>query len=218
MTLLEPHNLPFAAAAILLVFIALAQVIGMGDLFDSGDVDIDVEIELDAPDGAEALGSGGFFEGMFSLMGIGRVPFLIWLTVLLFVFAGIGVSIQQLAIGVLGSPLSTLLAAVAAGVVALPINGVLTRPLARLLPQDETTAVDVRSLVRRDAEIQTGTARRGSPARAKVVDSYGQPHFVMVEPHDPDAALIEGETVLLVRREGRTFFAVQYENPLLSVD
>ncbi|MDJ0641407.1 MAG: DUF1449 family protein [Erythrobacter sp.] len=218
MTLLEPYNIPFAAAAILLVFIALAQVIGMGDLFEGADADIDLEVDLDTPDGADVLGSGGFFEGMFSLMGIGRVPFLIWLTVLLFVFAGIGVSIQQLAIGVLGAPLSTLLAAVAAGVVALPLNGALTRPLARLLPQDETTAIDVRSLVRRDAEIQTGTARRGSPARAKVVDGHGQSHFVMVEPHDPDAALVEGETVLLVRREGATFFAVQYENPLLGID
>jgi hypothetical protein len=30
--------------------------------------------------------------------------------------------------------------------------------------------------------------------------------------------LQEGDTVLLVRREGQTFFAVHYESPLLGLD
>lgn len=216
MLILEPYNLPFAAAAILLVFIALAQVIGMGDIFDGADAG--VEIDLDAADGAEMPGGSGFVEGMFSIMGIGRVPFLIWLAVLLFVFAGIGVAGQALANAILGEPLTPLWAGLGAAIIALPVNGSLVRPLGRLLPQDETSAVDVRSLVRRDATIQTGTARRGSPARAKVLDQHGHPHFVMVEPHDPDAELREGDTVLLVRREGETFFAVEYENRLLGLD
>ncbi len=214
MMILEPHNLPFAAAAILLVFIALAQIIGMGDFFDGAEADID----LDAADGADALSGGGFVEGMFSVMGLGRVPFLIWLTVLLFVFAGIGVAGQELIQSIFGEPIAPLWAGLAAASVALPVNGALVRPLGWLLPQDETSAVDIRSLVRRDATIQTGIARRGSPARAKVLDGHGHPHFVMVEPHDPDAELREGDTVLLVRREGETFFAVEYENRLLSLD
>ena len=101
---------------------------------------------------------------------------------------------------------------------ALPVNGALTRPPARLLPQEETSAASLDSLVRRDAEIQIGTAKTGSPARSKVLDVFGHPHFVMVEPHDPEAALSEGETVLLVRREGETFFAVRYESPMLQVN
>lgn len=216
MTLLEPYNLPFAIAIMLLLFVALAQIIGMGDMLDGADADfdIDVDVELETPDG---LASGGIFESALSLFGLGRVPFLIWLVVLLFVFAGIGVAGQQLSISLLGSPFHPGLAALAAGAVALPLNGLLMRPLARLLPQDETSVVHISSLVRRDAEIQTGTARRGSPARAKVIDRHGHPHFVMVEPHDPDATLDQGETVLLVRREGETFYAVQYENPLLGL-
>lgn len=215
MTLLEPHNLPFAIAIMLLLFIAAAQALGIGDVFEGAEADIDLDFDANAADGLEA---GGIVEGVMSLLGLGKVPFLIWLTVLLFLFAAIGVAGQQIAIGVLGSPFNMVLAALGASAAALPLNGLLTRPLARILPQDETTAVDVRSLVRRDAEIQVGTARRGSPARAKVIDGHGHPHFVMVEPHDPDAALVEGETVLLVRREGETFYATQYENPLLGLD
>lgn len=213
-TLLAPHNLPFAGAAILLLLIVILQVIGAGDFFDSGDVDID----LDVDGAADGLEPSGFLESAFSLLGIGRVPFLIWFMVLLLVFMGIGVAGQELAISLLGAPLHPALAAVLAGIGALPVNGVLTRPLERILPKDETSAVGLDSLVRRDAEIQTGTARTASPARAKVKDRHGHPHFVMVEPHDPQAELNEGDTVLLVRREGETFFGVHYESKLLGLD
>lgn len=213
-TLLAAHNLPFAGGAILLVMIVLLQLIGAGDFFDGADADFDLDVD-GAADGLEA---SGFLESAFSLLGIGRVPFLIWFMVLLVLFVMIGVSGQELAISLLGAPLHPALAGVLAGVGALPVNGVLTRPLERILPQDETSAVGLDSLVRRDAEIQTGTARAASPARAKVKDRHGHPHFVMVEPHDPDAELAEGDTVLLVRRDGGTFFGVHYESKLLGLD
>ena len=213
MTLLEAHNLPFAGAAILLVFIALAQLIGMGDIFDGADADIDVDLDADLD-----VQGGGLINSALSLLGLGHVPFLIWLAVLLFAFAGIGVAIQQTLIGTLGAPLPGWLAAIGAGAAALPVTGALTRPLARILPQDETSAVGLGSLLRRDAEIQIGQASAGSPARAKVIDAHGQPHFVMVEPNDPETTLKQGETVMLVRREGETFYGVQYENPMLALN
>lgn len=213
MTLFEAYNLPFAGAAILLVFIALAQLIGMGDMFEGAEADIDLEVDLDA----DPTAAGGLSEALQTVFGIGRVPFLIWLSVLLFAFTVIGVVGQQVLASVLGAPFPAWLAAIAAGAAALPVTGVLTRPLERLLPKDETSAVGLDSLVRRDAEIQLGRATAGSPARSKVIDRHGQPHFVMVEPNDPEATLEQGETVMLVRREGQTFFGVQYENPMLTL-
>ena len=213
MTLFEAYNLPFAGAAILLVFIALAQLIGMGDMFEGAEADIDLEVDLDA----DPTAAGGLSDALQTVFGIGRVPFLIWLSVLLFAFTVIGVVGQQVLASVLGAPLPAWLAAIAAGAAALPMTGVLTRPLERLLPKDETSAVGLDSLVRRDAEIQLGRATAGSPARSKVIDRHGHPHFVMVEPNDPEATLEQGETVMLVRREGQTFFGVQYENPMLTL-
>ena len=64
---------------------------------------------------------------------------------------------------------------------------------------------------------QIGTARAGSPARARVLDQFGQTHLVMVEPHDPSAELAADEEVLLVRRDGNTFYAERRDNPLLSL-
>lgn len=212
MILLEPHNLPFAASLIALFIFAALQIIGVGDLFEGAD-DIEIEIDADVADGLEA---SGFLDGVSSVLGLGRVPFLIWLSSLLFVFTVTGVFGQWIIGSLTGSPLPAAFAALLAGGAALPLNGLAVRPIEKVLPKDETTAVALQSLVRRDAVIQTGTARAASPARAKVKDAFGHPHFVMVEPHDSQAELTEGETVLLVRREGELFFAVRYESPLLQ--
>lgn len=201
----------------MLLFILVMLVTGLGDIFDSADMEFDVApdggIEVEAGDG---VSSGGFMGGLLSLIGVGKVPFLIWLAMFLVVFAGIGVSGQELAQSLLGGPFDALAAGALAGIAALPINGVLARPMGALLPKDESSAIHTSNLIRRDAVIQTGTARAGSPARGKVIDQFGQAHFVMVEPHDPDLAFGEGETVLIVRREGETFYAIRYESPLLG--
>ena len=210
MTLLEPYNLPFAIAFGVLFLIGLLQIFGFGDLFDG-----DVEIDLDA-DMADGLEASGFMDGLSSILGLGRVPLLIWLACLLFIFGTLGVIGQALIAGATGSPLSAGLATLLSAAASLPLNGLAVRPIGALLPKDETTAVSLESLVRRDAVIQTGTARTASPARAKVKDAYGHPHFVMVEPNDDHTELTEGETVLLVRREGQVFFGVPYQSTLLQ--
>ena len=208
MSLLAPHNLPFLIALGALAVIALLQVTGVSDAIEGAG-------EFDSPDGLEM---GGFGDALTTLLGLGRVPLLIWLAALLFVFAAVGVIGQSVLANMLGAPLSAGWATLAAGAAALPLNSLVMRPLGAIMPKDETTAIDLDDLVRRDAEIQIGTARAGSPARAKVIDVHGQAHFVMVEPHDPTLAFTAGDTVLLVRREGPTFYGVQYESPLLGLD
>jgi hypothetical protein len=206
-SLLEPHNLPFVIAFGALAVIALLQVTGIGDAIEGAG-------EFDSPDGLEA---SGFGEALTTLLGLGRVPFLIWLASLLFTFSATGLIGQVVIAGLLGAPLSAGWAALVAAGAAVPLNSLAMRPLGAVMPKDETTAVSLDALVRRDAEIQIGTARAGSPARAKVIDMHGQAHFVMVEPHDPTLALNAGDTVLLVRREGQTFYGMHYESPLLGL-
>ncbi|AUX68546.1 hypothetical protein CHX26_02595 [Porphyrobacter sp. HT-58-2] len=208
MSLLAPHNLPFLIAFGALGLVALLALTGVGEALEGAG-------DFDAPDGLAASGIG---EALSALFGLGRVPLMVWLACLLFTFGTIGVIGQGVLASILGTPLPAPLAALLAGGAALPLNGLTVRPLAAIMPRDETTAVSLDDLVRRDAEIQIGTARAGSPARARVTDRHGQAHFVMVEPHDTNTELREGETVLLVRREGQIFFAVHYESPLLGLD
>lgn len=207
MTLLEPHNMPFAAALVIMLILAIVQLIGIADF---GDADFDLDADGDG------LPDAGMFDGLLTLLGIGRVPLTIWLALFLFLFAGIGLSVQELATSLTGSPLDSWLAALIAGVAALPVTGVFARPLGRILPKDHTTAVSTESLIGRRATITDGVARTGSPARARVKDVHGQTHYVMVEPHEASSEIHAGDEVLLVRREGGQFFATALAERRLS--
>lgn len=213
MSLFADHNLPFAVALGIMVLLAVAQFLGVSDMLDGTDTDVDLDVDFDADTDVASVGA---VDGLMSLIGLGRVPFTIWLASFLFIFAGIGVGTQMFAENLTGSPLYVWLAALIAGGAALPVNGIVVRPLAAILPQDETTAVSVNTLVGRRAQILDGTARAASPARARVRDYHGQAHNVMVEPHDQTETLQAGETVLLVRREGGTFFASRLDEPRLA--
>lgn len=212
MTLLEPHNLPFAIAMGLMVLLALVQVLGLGDWGVGADLDVDPDIGADA----DASLQPGMVEGLLTLLGVGRVPLTIWLALFLLMFAGIGLSVQELATSLTGAPLYSWLAALIAGAAAVPVTGVLARPLGAILPKDHTTAVSTQSLIGRRATITDGVARTGSPARARVRDVHGQAHYVMVEPHEQSSELHSGDEVLLVRREKDQFYATALAERRLS--
>lgn len=216
MTLLEAHNMPFAAALLVMLLLAIIQAVGLGDMLGGGDAEIEAGPDI-APDGDSAV-PGGMIDGLFTLLGIGRVPLTIWLALFLLLFAGIGVGLQSLAAALTGAPLDRLLAAALAGIAALPATGALVRPLGRILPQDETSAVPLEVLLGRRATITDGIARSGSPARARALDHHGQPHHVMVEPHEAASELHAGDEVLLVRREGESFYATALAERRLSPD
>ncbi|MEX0342537.1 MAG: YqiJ family protein [Erythrobacter sp.] len=208
MTLFEPHNMPFAGALAVMLILALLQVIGIGDF----DVDADIDVEADLGD-PTATGIGG---AITSLLGLGRVPLFVWLIAFLLSFATIGMSIQALAADLTGSPLYVWLAAVIAGGASIPVTAMLARPIGAIMPKDETSAVGLDSLVGKRGTVTTGRAAKGSPARTKVYDLHGQAHHVMVEPHEDASEMLEGDEVLLVRREGQTFFAVPLAERKLS--
>jgi hypothetical protein len=209
MDLLADHNLPFAVALGAILLLSLMQIIGLSDLFSA-----DIDADLDA--GAAFDGSTSLMGSITTLLGIGRVPFLVWLMVFLLLFAAIGLGIQELAASLTGGPLYSWLAALFSAGATLPVTAVLVRPLGRIMPQDETDAVDVGTLVGRRAVITIGRAATGSPARARVLDFHGTTHHVMVEPHEAGAEITEGEEVLLVRREGQLFYAMPLAERRLS--
>jgi membrane protein implicated in regulation of membrane protease activity len=182
-----PANLPFLVALLIMLMIGAVEALGLG----ASAVHLDVGADLDG--GGDLLG----------WLGIGKVPLLMLLVVFLAVFGLAGLAIQQFA-----GPLSLWIAVPGAAAAALPLTGLGARGLARIMPQDETTAVSLDSLVGRRATITIGTARRGSPAQARVSDIHGQPHYVMVEPYDDAHAVGEGETVILERRQGNIFIAL----------
>ncbi len=204
MTLLEPYNMPFAIALGLMLVLFVIQLLGF--------LDIDLDLDTDA----DAEISAGPIEGLLTLLGLGRIPLTVWLVIFLLLFAGIGVGVQEFAANLTGGPLDAWLAGLIAAGAAVPVTGVLARPVGRILPQDETTAVSTETLLGRRARITEGVARNGSPARAQVRDVHGQSHYVMVEPHEEASEFHAGDEIILVRRESNTFFATALAERRLS--
>ena len=198
---LTPAYAPFAIAIVVMIGIGVIEAVGLG----LGQLDLDADLHAEAESG-----------GLLDWLGIGRdLPILIWLTSLLGCFTATGVAVQQAAVALTGMPLAWPLAAGGALVVGGTLNRFVASGLARVMPAFETSVISTDDLLRRRGTILEGVARRGSPARAKVVDQHGQAHFVMVEPHDDSVVIHAGERALLVRRDGGLFFALPEENTLL---
>lgn len=195
--LLTPAYLPFAVSFVVMLGIGLIEAVGLG----LGHVDLHADVGGDV----DAHGAGA---SLLDWLGLGDMPILIWLTALLACFTLLGLALQQCASAWLGGPLSATTAATAALAGGLVLNTWVSNGLARILPGLETTAITADELLRLRGTVLEGTARRGRPARAKVIDRFGQAHYVMLEPHGDGDAIAQGESALLVRRDGSLFFAV----------
>ncbi|MDO7842361.1 DUF1449 family protein [Sphingomonas sp. CA1-15] len=188
---------PFTVAFFVMIGIGLIEAIGLG----LGSLDLDGHVEIGHAEAPDVLGWLGFGRGL---------PILIWLTSLLGCFTIAGVALQQLA-----GPFHWGIAVAIALPVALVANAFAAGGLARVMPSYETTVIGVEDLLMQRGTVLEGTAGRGRPARAKVIDQHGQAHYVMVEPHDDHTTVAQGESALLVRRDGRTFYVVPDTDPTL---
>ncbi len=141
-------------------------------------------------------------------MCIGKVPVLILLVAFLTVFGLAGLVVQSIVHNITGVLLPGYLASVPAFFVAIPSIRIIGTGLSRLIPKDETTAVKSDSFVGRVATITIGTARLGIPAEAKLKDTHGQTHYVMVEPDNDEVTFPAGTQVLLVLKNGASFRAI----------
>ncbi|MFM2068100.1 MAG: hypothetical protein RLZZ584_3009, partial [Pseudomonadota bacterium] len=126
-----------------------------------------------------------------------------------------GYSLQMVARGLFGGYLPAWLA----GVLAVPAGMATARGLgaliAHIIPRDETSAVSEHSLVGRVGVIVAGGARRGLAAQAKVKDSLGRSHYLMVEPDLDDDVFDEGTPVLIIRKAGAFYRCIANPHPTL---
>ncbi|CAH0356821.1 OB-fold-containig protein [Sphingobium sp. CECT 9361] len=190
--ILSPDYAVFSIALVIMLGIGAIEAVGLG--FGHLDLDNDIGTDVNGP-------------GVLDWLGLKTgLPVLIWLTSLLGCFTLTGFAIQQIATAITGAPLHWALASGIALFVGGIANSFASTLLARIMPEYESTVIDTEDLLMRRATVVEGASRRGHPARAKVVDQHGQAHYVMVEPHHDADVVGQGESALLVRRQGPTFF------------
>ena len=210
-------NAPFVVALLVMLGLAVVELIALLTGFSLNDM-VDefvvphsgIETIGDAPTGMEATSADaqGVIGRFLAWLYIGKVPVLMVLIVLLTVFGVSGLIVQGILRGTLGFAAPVVLAVPTILVGTLPIVRSCTALLARILPHDETSAVDPASFIGKTARVITGVARAGLPAEARLRDAFGTDHHLLVEPDDAGETFPTGSIVLLVRQTGGGRFAV----------
>ena len=200
--LLSPANFWFSIALIAVFFVFIlelistvfgASLIGLGDDF------------------AEVDGEGFLNTSLANWLNINKVPFLIFLIVLLTFFGLSGLIINGVTVSLFNVSLPASGSVPLALVVALLVTARAASIISRLLPSVESSAVNSDDFIGSVAEITIGRASRGNPAEAKFTDHYSQPHFVLVEPFEEEELFAQGERVILVKKNQHSWLATRYQ-------
>ncbi len=201
-----PQTLPFGVAAVLIAAIALLEGLGLlTSMSPSALVDhLLPDVDADATGGLDRV---------LGWLHLGRVPALVLLLLFLLGYALFGYALQALALRVTGAMLSAWAAGLLAVPPALATVRALGRPIARLVPQDESSAVSEQSLVGRAGIVSAGIARRGLAAQARVRDALGRTHHLLVEPDRDDDVFHEGTPILVVGKVGPFYRCIASPQP-----
>lgn len=131
-------------------------------LGDLGDLDL---ADIDGADLAEDTLPVDTSGGVGSWLGLGKMPMLIWLAVLLLGFGLSGIGLQLGAKSLLSATLSAWLVAIPAGAFGLWFARSFGAVFARVLPQTETEALSDRSLGRRGGSSPKALPPQGVPPK-----------------------------------------------------
>jgi hypothetical protein len=204
--LLAPEVRPFAVAAAIIIVLAgielLTTLIGtsISQVFGT-------EIHLN--------GNNSPFEGLMLWINAGRVPLLILILLALGVFAVEGFLFQGIAHGI-GIQVPAWIASLAAVAGAIPVVRVTSRGIARIIPRDESYAVDEADFVGQVAVVSIGPLDHGLPGRVRLKDAFGNWHTVRARASPDSKALAVGASVLLVDRDAKVFIAIAAPADLIA--
>jgi len=205
--LLAPDVRPFAIAAAIMATLGGIELLSMLVGFSVGEM-FGKEIEVEA-DSHNALG------GLFLWVNAGRLPLLILIILALGIFAIEGFLLQGIA-QALGLAVPVWIASVAAIAGSVPVIRATSRGISRIIPRDESYAVDEADFVGHVGEVSVGPLDQGLPGRVRLKDVFGNWHTVSARASADSKALAVGSTVLLVDRDARSFIAISAPADLIA--
>jgi hypothetical protein len=182
-------NTPYLFAFLLLMMIFLIEIIGifvgMGLL---GALDSAFDIDFDSDTG-----------GLLTLLGLGKVPLIVWVALQLGIFVLLGYFFSSLAASLLG--VSSIWLAVAVGFVSVWLSSLACTVLSKVVPRVESDVVSNKSFSGSVAVVVTGDASYTKFAMAVVRDIHNKPHNIKVKAFDEGVELLQGSNVVLVEMQ-----------------
>lgn len=212
-----PQNFIFGVAITLMFLLFILEIVALmiggandwvdGFLPDSL-TEAHAEIGIDSPNVDASV-----FIRFLSWLYVGKIPLLMLMVVFLAVFGLTGFIFQSVVYNLLGFYLPKIIAVIVVWFLSLPIVRLFAKGLYKILPKDETTAINQSELVGRIGTVVIGKATKDTPAQIKVKDTHGQTHYVMAYADNDE--LMQGETVLLVSQKEMYFVAIKNVNGVL---
>jgi hypothetical protein len=204
--LLDDANFWFSCALGIVIALFILEMAGM--FFGVSLLGlVDDQAALDA----DADTSSGFTE-FGSWLALDRVPLLVWLVLLLTTFGSAGLTFNFLSLTLLDTYFARWLITLLAVIAGLFFTTRFGTFIARLLPKQESSATTADELVGTVGHITVGVARQNSPAEGKFIDAHGQPHYLLVEPLEPDEQFSQGEKILLIQKRDYRWLASRYSD------
>jgi len=199
-----PGSAPFTAALLFMFGLAVVEIVALLTGLSVGEaIDDFVTSSADlstvaTADGASAVEASSLVGRALAWFYFGRVPALVILIVFLTTFGLVGLVLQGFLRDALGAALPAAFAVPLVAAASLPAVRWISGGLARVLPRDETSAVDPWTFIGATAEVVgPGRATVGTPAQAKLVDPFGTEHYLLVEPLEAGAVFEPGDVVRL---------------------
>jgi len=205
--LLAPDVRPFAVAAAIMVALGGIEVMTMLIGFSIG--------EFFGQDAAVEVDSHGAFGGLFLWINAGRLPLLILIILALGLFSIVGFLLHGIAHGA-GIPVPAWIGALVATAASVPLVRTTSRGIARIIPRDESYAVDEADFVGHVGEVSIGPLDQGLPGRVRLKDVFGNWHSVPARASHDSNALPVGASVLLVDRDAKSFVAISAPADLIA--
>lgn len=197
-TFFHPDCLPFTVSLSLMALLCVYQVFSLisgtclPGSFEAPDVP-------DLPQ--KSLGNA------LDWLNIGKVPVVVSLLLFFWLFGALGLLIQEGLVQVFGGRMPGGLLAMVVAVLSLLVLRQVIPPIAKILPKDETSAID-EDYVGRTAVITIGTATCEMPAEARVKDRFGRDRYIRVVPDIPGDKFPQSSEVLIVSRKGTIYTAL----------
>ena len=226
---LDTANTPFTVALAVMVAMTIIEIIsaslgmGLSEMVDSVipefDADIDIDIDADADVDVDIAGTGGPGDSLVKLLAwfrVGEVPVIMLFIVFLTGFGLSGLSIQFVIAMVTGATIPAVIAVVPALLCSIPVVRVCGGVLGKYMPKDETYAVSEDSFPGMVATLTLGTAEQGKPAEAKLKDNYGQTHYILVEPDNPEERFSQGDQTIIVSKKGAVYKIIAASNAAMT--
>ncbi|MDC8829322.1 OB-fold-containig protein [Alteromonas gilva] len=146
-------------------------------------------------------------------LALDRLPFLVWLMLLVTSFGITGLVLNFLSLHFLATYVNPWPVIALALLIAVVITAQCGGLIARWLPEQPTATLPIEHLVGTVGCITSGVARPRSPAQAKFTDCSGQAHYLLVEPMENNEQFSQGEQVLLLKKQAQSWLVTRYIAP-----